>query len=69
MSTSGKPGVTASTRRRIVIELDLPDYQAEQLANAIYESRGAVGNWQSDPAQLIELEDAIRDELEKAPSD
>lgn len=66
---SGKPHIAVSSKRRIVVELDLPDYKAAQLADAIFEARGSVDNWQSDPALLTELEDAIRGELEKTGSD
>ena len=62
------PDLIVHSTRRIVIRLNLPDYEARSLADAICESRGYLeahspGGWGSDPQVLIRLEQAIRAEL------
>ena len=60
--------VSVSSTRRILIGLNLSEYEAGSLISAIYEARSYLeansdGGWRSDPQILLRLEQAVQAEL------
>ena len=64
----------SSQPRRAKVELDLGEDDVRDLASSIYEARSYLeqatdgGNWRSDPAHLLDLEQHLWNWLGERPS-